>query len=174
MYQKYHGDTTWGTDAEFKFRKIAKQHGFFTEKASSYEDKVEHIDWWIRAGKIKYSVEVKALKHISRKDESLQDKMIWIETQNINGDKGWIDGKEDLIAFEMEDAWVLVNRAALRDYVYKVVDFTAPLVTRPQDAYHRLYKRRDEFERPVLDRVTLLTKAEVLKFTVMSWPISTQ
>ena len=68
------------------------------------------------------SVDVKIMKKTSRSDASAQDKWIWVEFNNVNGNDGWLYGEADYIAFERQNNFTLVNRKELVKIAEELVD----------------------------------------------------
>lgn len=68
------------------------------EEASKEDDIYRHIDIWVGAN----SFDVKAAKKTNRSDLLPNYDIHWIELRNVHGDKGWLFGQADYIAFELE------------------------------------------------------------------------
>ena len=68
---------------------------------------------------------------------------IWVEFKNVRGDKGWLFGDAEWIAFDMPEVcgFVVVDRVDLKDWCRDNIDFSA-LVDKA-DAYRRCYSRKD-------------------------------
>ena len=100
-----------GESAENSFPKAARNKGMETRPASRHEQRVEHIDFWMSprgwrpnlqrekmTDKPKWSVEVKAMKRISRASPKPQSKWLWVEFKNVTGGPGWLYGSAVFIA----------------------------------------------------------------------------
>lgn len=79
------------------------------KEATKDEDMFQHFDLTIPQGK----VDVKGLKRINRNDSTFTYEYHWVEFQNVRGNKGWVYGDADYIAFEIPEGYLLVDREAL-------------------------------------------------------------
>lgn len=102
-------DLAVGEDAEREFVRICEQHKLICKESDRYEDMREHFDYkvWKRNGERAWSdrpenarnqkkcnyVEVKNKKNLEGTDRIL------IELTNVNGDKGWVYGSANYIAY---------------------------------------------------------------------------
>lgn len=121
-----------------------------TRRASRDEDIYDHIDVWVeRNDGNEVGVDVKGGNH---------PKTIWVEFKNVRGDKGWVYGKADFIAFDMpeEGGFSVVRREELKDYVEQNV--TKEFVTKDK-AYKKFYQRKDR-----KDIITLLHLPDIKSF----------
>jgi hypothetical protein len=73
------------------------------------QDMFEH--WDIQIEGVKY--DVKSIKKESRHDNTTNEEIIWVEFQNVRGNPGWLYGKADMIAFEVDKGFLLVPRTSL-------------------------------------------------------------
>ncbi len=88
---------------------------------------------------IKY--DVKALKRAQRSDSEVNENIHYVELVNVNGAQGWLYGKADYFAFEMESYWCLVAKRKLQDFVTSFID-TAALTPEPQ-RYQKYSRGKD-------------------------------
>jgi hypothetical protein len=128
-----------GLKVEDYFIELAERDGYKCLKSNNFQDKYEHWDIKIIKDKKSARVDVKGYK------ESHKTGFTWVEFQNINGDKGWINGKAHVIAFEREDRFDLIDRVKLKKFIKsKIVNPTGYVYIKPDDlleiAYHR-YRR---------------------------------
>jgi stalled ribosome alternative rescue factor ArfA len=79
------------------------------------QDMFDH--WDVQVNNIKY--DVKAMKRLSRSDEEASEDVIWVEIQNVRGNPGWVYGKADYIALELQKGFALVKRTSLVELVEK-------------------------------------------------------
>lgn len=79
-----------GMDVEQKFVELMEGRGATVKKATVKQDRFQHIDYFVNG----YGVDVKA----GRKCDS-----IWLETVNVGGHRGWLNGDADFIAFYFDD-----------------------------------------------------------------------
>ena len=61
-------------------------------------EQYKHIDFVVFINR-EITIDVKGPKKISRSQSTLNDDFIWVEFINVRGDKGWLYGQNDLIAF---------------------------------------------------------------------------
>ena len=103
----------------------------------------DHIDYWVKNKEGKaMGFDVKGRKKTSRSNKGYTDDWIWIEFVNVIGKKGWIKGKADFIAFELENTFLIVKRAELRELCKKLITDTKTRVTKASDAKYLLYTRK--------------------------------
>ena len=154
-----------GLQAEHSFAQIAKAKGWEIYKPSSYQDINEHWDMEIRKGEENYKVDIKAMKKLSRKDPTPQDKWHWIELHGVRkNDKGWLyGGKADLIAFETETSFIIVKRENLIKFIESKVDFSAR-VNSSYDAKYKIYQRKNRY-----DKLTLVKTSDLRKIKWDEW-----
>jgi hypothetical protein len=110
---KYKADYDRGFNAEERFAEAYLNQIIWATKE---QDMFEH--WDVQGLFIDnyYKFDVKALKKINRYDDSFQDDMAWVEGVNVNGEKGWLQGKADYIVFERNHEWLVVERQGLFDW----------------------------------------------------------
>ena len=145
-----------GESAEKAFDRAIKAKGMNGRNASRYEQRVSHIDRWMSPkywkpdftkgqtmkDKPNWSVEIKAMKRISRASPSPQSKWLWVEFKNIDGGPGWLYGEAVFLATEVEEGFYLIPLKSLRSWSELHVDRTAK-VNKPQHAKYKSYTRRD-------------------------------
>jgi hypothetical protein len=139
-----------GNKTEMLFTDLLTKNGIWSEKASDKDDMVNKVDYYI--GKIrKVPVQVKALPKSDRGTRA-------IEFFDVNGRKGWMNSKAELIIFEAEDAFYFIEIKAvwkllennLKFYKADGVDFTnnknIPLIKNINNFYYPL-KRLDKLKK---------------------------
>lgn len=168
------GSLEIGNKAEELFDKMARRKGYIVVEATLEQDMYDHFDRIIRNVKDKnniksYVVEIKGMKRISAEDLHVQDKWAWIELHGVRQeDMGWLYGRAQYIVFERQDKFIWVGRDLLKDLVLNLVDHNA-LVTEPEEAEYKLYRRREtdrQFERTSLvelDKIEEIKCAEWIK-----------
>jgi hypothetical protein len=130
-----------GQSAEDIFAKIAGARGWEVKPASAAENIDDHFDYRIKKEKELYKVEVKGKKRIQRGDASTQEELIWIELHGVRiHDAGWLFGKADLIAFQMNASFRIVKRQDLVALVCKLIDYKSA-VNSPKEALYKTYSR---------------------------------
>lgn len=120
---KPHGSDTRGAlergnKAEQRFRELAEKNEWMWKDATDEEDIHSHIDCYIQKDGAEFAVDVKA---VGAPHKYLQGK-VWIEIRNVQGNAGWLYGKADLIAFERENGFLMVDREVLRKWIEDNVD----------------------------------------------------
>lgn len=114
------------------------------QKSTKEENIFKHIDFFLPDGT---SVDVKGK---NKPDE------IWVEILNVRGNKGWMYGDADYIAFEMVElgGFIMVKTSELREYVEQNIEKT---FTNKHGAYKKLYRRSGR-----LDIITKLFVTDVM------------
>jgi hypothetical protein len=143
-----------GESAEKKFDRAVKAQGKSVRKASRYEERVQHIDrwigdkrWWPKLNqtmkdKPEISVEIKAMKRISRASSEPQSEWLWVEFRNVSGGLGWLYGDATLLATEVETGFYLLYLKSLRSWAEFKVDRDAK-VANPNHAQYTTYSRKN-------------------------------
>ncbi len=112
--QIFDGDTS-----EKNFKKL-----FLTAiKATKDEDIKEHWDLKVPINNEYVKVDVKSIKRLNRYDILPNENIHWVELVNVRGDKGWLYGDSDIIAFETEDYFILVGTLKLRRFIEKKLGY---------------------------------------------------
>jgi hypothetical protein len=87
--------------------------------ATEEEDIHLHFDVVIDGIKI----DIKGLKKLNRNDNDVNSEIHWIELQNVRGNRGWLYGEADKIAFETLEGYLLIDRLTLYEFCKeKIVD----------------------------------------------------
>lgn len=151
-----------GERAEQLFTQIAIKKGWKVTPATSRSNIDDHWDLLLEKGDKKFTIDVKAMKRLSRNDPQVQDEWIWIELHGVRiQDPGWLlAGKADLIAFEKKNSFIIVKRTDLINFLPTLVDFNKT-VNRAGDAQYKIYSRTN---RP--DKITLI---ETEKLKAIQW-----
>ena len=148
MNTKYEQCYNQGRNAEVRFSEIAESKGMIVEKTEESVDMFDHIDFMLYFDNQQLSVDVKRSKRVT---EHHMDDLLWIELQNVNGDKGWLYGKADIIAFELVNYWMLVQRLDIVKYVERYI--TKEYVSDKKDALYKLYTRKKYGRNDILTRM---------------------
>ena len=101
-----------GQGAESRFASLAQKQGWMVVKASKTGNIEHHYDYEISKDGRQYRVDVKSKKRVARKTGDVQDDLIWIEFRTVRDTKGWLFGSADLIAFENQNSFKIVERKA--------------------------------------------------------------
>jgi hypothetical protein len=150
-------------ETETKFSAQAIKRDYKVVHADSYQDRIEHWDFIIQKNGFPITVEVKGQKRINRHDMHPQCEWIWIELVGITGHNGWLYGKSDVIAFETDYGFLLVNRKKLIEIVDKKVNHKE-YVDCSWDAKYKVYQR---FGRD--DMLTLINRSDIEEIKHIKW-----
>ena len=144
-----------GQSAESRFAFAAQHRGWNVVEASKEGNVEEHYDYEISKDGQHLKVDVKSKKRVSRKDGT-QDDFIWVEFKTVRNTKGWLFGSADLIAFENQNGFKIVERKALVKLINRLVDVGGVKVKSPEDALYKTYTRKG---RP--DQMTLIKATDI-------------
>lgn len=102
-----------GEDNEKLFFEIISKD-YDIKKSDINTDIYKHIDFYIK-GLFNNEISVD-LKHNTAFDKNTNIG-IYVEIQNVIGNKGWIDGEADYIVFTTNSYFLFVNRILLRNFL---------------------------------------------------------
>ena len=129
-------------DEAFVMEAVSRTLGGRCEKSTEDEDIYDHIDvWWDSPKKGRIGIDVKGLKKNRRADRYYDDSIHWLELQNVRGDKGWLFGKADYIAFRTLSKIVFVKREKLLKFAQDVIKGKEVVYDTPKECYVP-YKRK--------------------------------
>lgn len=150
---------THGYATEEMFEKLAIKNGYKVRKATR-EEQISHVDFILDAPEWHHiKVDVKARKKTSRRDKKFNDKWLWIEFKNVQGNEGWVYGKANFIAFERKEDFIIINRVTLRNWLGRSsVRWDLPTVKNAWEAKYRIYTRRGR-----KDQLTQVKMSDILK-----------
>jgi hypothetical protein len=144
-----------GQSAESQFASVAQTKGWKIVEASKEGNIEDHYDYEISKDDHHYRVDVKSKKRVSRKTGNVQDDFIWVEFRTVRDTKGWLFGSADLIAFENQNGFKIVERKALVRVINKLVKLHVK-VSKPEDALYKVYTRKG---RP--DEITMIKASDL-------------
>ncbi len=144
-----------GQNAESRFVSLAQKNGWTIVEASKEGNIEDHYDYEISKDGLRFRVDVKSKKRVSRISENVQDDLIWIEFRTVRDTKGWLFGSADLIAFENQNGFKIVERKALVRVINKHVKIHIK-VDKPEDALYKVYTRPG---RP--DEITMIKASDL-------------
>ena len=121
-----------GKKTEEMFSSIAKSKGYSVIKTDSKTDVRLHIDLYMMRGDDVIGVDVKGRNLVNQ---------IWCEFKNVAGDRGWMYGEADIIAFDMTEmeGFCLVDRVELVGFCEQEVE--DKVVYSKSQAYRKKYQR---------------------------------
>ena len=154
-----------GHKAEGSFASLAQRQGWAVIEASKTGNIEDHYDYEISKDGRQFRVDVKSKKRVSRKTENVQDELIWVEFRTVRGTNGWLFGSADLIAFENQHGFKIVERKALVRVINKLVKIHVK-VDKPEDALYKVYTRKG---RP--DEITLIKASDLDLILWDEWKI---
>lgn len=159
-----------GDKATKQIELMAEARRYKVKKASRDEDMFDHFDYRFIKGDKEIKVEVKAMKRISRSDSNGQDTWIWVEFKNVQGNLGWLYGKADYVAFELQDSFLFVDRKDLVKVSEKVVDMN-DIVKKPFEARRKCYHRRNRPDELVaMIHISDITNEQKIKYRLWNKP----
>lgn len=153
QYSNHIGKTT-----EKLFVSACEQFGYCCEKTNEYIDIHQHIDYFIkRTNGTQTSVDVKGGNHPN---------LIWVEFKNVLGEKGWMYGEAEKIAFDMPEinGFILVDRIELLDYCKQTIQ---PIFVSKLEATRKLYQR--ENRKDVISRLTIEDLKTLKSYKVINY-----
>jgi hypothetical protein len=146
-----------GQHAEGRFASIAQKRGWTVVEASGAGNIEGHYDFEISKDDRRFKVDVKSRKRVSRNTGQVQDDLVWIEFRTVRNTRGWLFGNADLVAFETQNGFKIVERKALVRVVNKLVNLQAR-VKKPADALYKVYTRAGRPDEIALIKISDLTQ----------------
>ena len=109
-------------------------------RPATLPEQYKHIDFIILNDK-NITVDVKSPKKVSRYNNDTNDELIWVEFVNVNGNKGWLYGENDLLAFyrNSDSSFYVVRTKDLAELCEKICDNKR--VFYPSEALYHRYTR---------------------------------
>jgi len=147
-----------GKKSEARFVDACRQKGYKVEKSSREVDINKHIDFFVyRNGRKTVGVDVKGHNH---------PECFWIEFKNVRGNKGWLYGEADWIAFELPElsGFVMVLRRELAKYCEANVDTNFGSKEQATRRYYRRANREDIIARFHLSDLQTINSYMVLPY----------
>ena len=123
-------------------------------KSDRESDMFGHYDFII-SNKVK--VDVKGAKKINRSDAEENHNIHYVEFRNVRGDKGWVYGEADYIAFEYYDTFLLVKREKIIELCKKKI--INKIINNHKEMYE-LYRRQGR-----QDLITLVPTKDLLQIS---------
>jgi hypothetical protein len=155
----YYYQPELGAKAEADFYKLACKKYKFVKKSDRQQD-INHVDFICKfnANPLSHEkkIEVKSMKGFSKKHPK-QFEWLWMEFKNVTGKNGWLYGKADLIAFELENCFLVVERKSLVSFCEKNCNL-ASLADKPENAKYTGYNRNNR-----KDLTSLVLTSDVIK-----------
>lgn len=111
-----------GTNAEILFEQILYSHGIPYSSATKKEELINHYDY-IASQFVNFTnckVEVKSTKSPKR-GKKPDPSILFIELKSVGGHPGWLYGKSDVIAFQINSHFIIFKRMELLEYVEKMI-----------------------------------------------------
>lgn len=153
-------------DEEFVAKMIEESLGGSCEKASRYEDGYKHIDiWWNSPKGDRLGIDVKGLKRNTRSDKEYDDSIHWIEFINKSGNKGWLYGDADYIAFRTNTKILFLKREKLQNVMEERIDGKETVYQCPKE-YYVPYQRRAWKGYDKIIKVPTKDLEEIMQFSI--------
>ena len=133
MYQQNSKSTIDGRTTEDLFQKSAANHYWNAIKADTQDDKYNGIDFYIRAGALNHSVQVKGPRRVGRNDQEYSTEFTWLELKNVAGGSGSLLKETTFTALYMPwvKKFILFPTKELREYVIAHINYNkAPLTNK--------------------------------------------
>jgi len=167
-----------GTEAEQLYKKIAIKNGYEIINSTIHENRNKHVDFIVRKDTITFTVDVKSLKRINSTDKYVDDSLICIELQNVNGGIGWLYGSEDKLAFFLREGICTVNREDVKNLFTTLnIDLTVPSIQSNRNKKKHIIYDRSQWamkynpEKMNDDRIIYILKEELLSLPHEIWSI---
>ena len=126
-----------GDKAEDHFKQLMEARGYFVLPATKEQNMKDHVDFWVdrkdtnTEQKVSdyYGVDVKGNRHLDS---------IWLELKNVLGNKGWLEGEAEYIAFDIKElqGFCFYKRTDLLEYCQKITKYA-----KDKWDYNKLYTR---------------------------------
>lgn len=119
--------------------------------ANDEEDMFDHWDI-----KLETKFDVKAVKKVNRADLITDENIHWVELINVHGKLGWLYGKADYFAFELDEYWIVVGKNALQKFIAEKL-FEKIKTEKP--ALYKIYTRAKYGKK---DQITLVKTIDLM------------
>ena len=146
-----------GLKREDIFTKVMERENYEVLDATEKQNIEDHIDKICinKSGK-RFTVDVKKRKDFTKCLKRYPDAINWniLEFTNVSGKKGWLQGKADYIAFEIDDSFVFVPLPRLREFAYDT-SIISPLRVEEDkehylltvcEAFHKIHRRKGQHD----------------------------
>lgn len=104
-------------------------------RPASRSEQFSHVDWVSKFG----TFDVKARKRATRASASFNDDWVWLEIDNVRGDRGWLRSDVKYLAFERVSDFVIFRREDVRQMAQALCSYN--VVTEAKHAPYNLYSR---------------------------------
>jgi hypothetical protein len=176
-----------GANSEKLFCSLALKNNWKIASVSQEVNMKHHVDFIISKNNLQFKVDVKAQKRLSRR-MSVQDEWIAIEFVGVSyprtniiqfsntpfnpanpnfllgsGKKGWIYGEADIIAFEMNSHFLLVDKQRLLQHCIEKINFATRVHASALAKYH-VFSRPDRG-----DLISFINKKDLYHLVFAKW-----
>lgn len=153
-----------GSQGETLFKEIAERKGFTVEKSSLQSDIHEHIDYILTKDDKIITFDVKSEK---------SDDKIYVEFMNVQGNSGWIHGKQHCIAFVFSGEIVIVKRKTLLEFIKSKMDVNEKPMKTSIESYFRVYEEEAFYKMfrryGRQDAVVLIPVSDLIDMEHITW-----
>ncbi len=144
-----------GNEAESQFKELLIADGY-TLQEPTLSQNMNNIDVIASKNGQTINIDIKAAKKISRKNDEVQNDLVWIECLSSEKKIGWCFNEIlDYVAFDQIDSFAFVKRKDLAEFVSKNCDLKR-IAFRPEDAVYKKYQRQGK-----TDCLTLIKGGDV-------------
>ena len=133
-----------GKKAEIEFLEIIQNLNLDYRNASKKEEIFSHWDFLIKSNNriFEGKYEVKAMKAKER-GQKPNSNIIFIEIKSVGGNKGWIYGDADYIAFQKPDGFLIFPRKTLQKFTDSNLE-SMPLVDKSGQIWTKYSRKNRE------------------------------
>lgn len=152
-------------DEDFVMDAVKHTLGGNVTRASENDDIYDHIDfWWDSPKKGRIGIDIKGIKKNNRFDNNTDDSIQWLEITNVNGNKGWLYGKAEYIAFRTNNSIIFCKRNKLLDMVLEKINNKQITHNNPKECYipYQRQNRKDVIVKTPTKDIQLLADFEII------------
>jgi len=146
--KKIINDLKEGKKYEELFMQKLRESGVECKRSSKMQDIYDHIDVIDEKG---ITYDVKGYKGFH---------FVWLEFMNVRGNKGWMKGRADRIAFWLNDKFYVVNRQTLYDWCKEHLPNVPPQYDKSM--FYTPYRRKGRKDILIKVKVEDVTKHAIL------------
>lgn len=111
-------------ESEKNFAETCRKNNILVTPSSEKSNIEKHVDFYLTYPffKKEVAVDFKGAKRKSRNDSTQNFDIVWIEIQNVKGNKGWLYGEANEIVFERGDHYLFIPKILLQKYTDSIKD----------------------------------------------------
>lgn len=131
-----------GETAEARFRTLAQRRGFELLPTTEGDDYFTRVDVAMRKDGGICLVDIKARRKVARGDKGFQSEYTWLE---LHKSGSLYTGKSQVLAIEIDDGFVLLDKARIREWIAKTFSSSQRRVERASQALMKPYRRSGKY-----------------------------